>query len=45
LETREDRDVENDSFSKKISFLRPAWWVIHVIAISVVYTIGHLLWR
>ena len=37
--------LENESLSRKISFLRPLWWLIHLIGISVIYTIGHLLWR
>jgi hypothetical protein len=37
--------LEKEDFSRKISFLKPLWWVIHFVGISVVYTIGHLLWR
>jgi hypothetical protein len=35
----------NESFSRKISFLRPGWWIIHLAAIAAVYILGHLLWR
>lgn len=32
-------------FNKKIGFLRVWWWIIHLIGITTVYTLGHLLWR
>jgi hypothetical protein len=31
--------------NRKISFLKPGWWIVHLVGISVVYTLGHLLWR
>ena len=34
-----------ESFSKKIGFLRTGWWIIHLVGIAAVYTLGHLLWR
>jgi hypothetical protein len=37
--------LENESIWKKIGFLRPLWWLIHLIGIAVIYTIGLLLWR
>jgi hypothetical protein len=37
--------MEKESFSKKIGFLRPGWWIVHLIGISVVYTMGHVLWK
>lgn len=37
--------MERESFSKKISFLRPGWWMVHMAAISAVYILGHFLWR
>ncbi len=37
--------VEKDSLSKKISFLRPGWWLIHVLGIWAVYMLGNLIWR
>jgi hypothetical protein len=37
--------AEKESFSRKIGFLRVGWWVIHLIGIAIVYTIGHLLLR
>lgn len=37
--------MQKESFSRKIAFLRTGWWIIHFIGISVVYTLGHLLWR
>jgi hypothetical protein len=38
-------DMEKETFSRKIGFLKPGWWLIHCIAISLVYIIGHFLWR
>ncbi len=40
-----EKESQKQSFSRRISFLKPVWWIIHVIGISLVYTIGHLLWR
>jgi hypothetical protein len=37
--------MEKESFSRKIGFLRPGWWMVHVIGITLVYTLGHMLWR
>lgn len=37
--------MERSEFSKKISFLRPGWWLIHAIGISAVYALGNLLWK
>jgi hypothetical protein len=31
--------------NRKIAFLTPGWWIIHVIGISAIYALGHLLWR
>ncbi len=31
--------------SVKIGFLKTGWWIIHFAGISLVYTLGHLLWR
>jgi hypothetical protein len=39
------RKLKNESFSRKIGFLRPLWWLIHLIGVSVIYIIGNLLWR
>jgi hypothetical protein len=41
----EVRTMDKDSFSSKISFLRPGWWIIHLMGITVIYTLGHILWR
>lgn len=30
---------------RKTSFLKPLWWLIHLTGISVVYTLGHILWK
>jgi len=32
-------------FSVKISFLRMGWWLIHLVGIALVYTLGNILWR
>lgn len=37
--------MEKESFSRKIGFLRPGWWMVHVAGITVVYILGHILWR
>jgi hypothetical protein len=37
--------MEKENFSKKISFLRAGWWIIHCIGITMVYALGHILWR
>lgn len=37
--------MEKASISRKIGFLSPGWWVIHLLGISLIYTLGHLLWR
>jgi hypothetical protein len=37
--------MEKERFSRKISFLRPGWWVIHAAGITLVYVLGHMLWR
>jgi hypothetical protein len=42
---QEVRDMEKESFSRKIGFLRPGWWIIHLMLITVIYTLGHILWR
>ena len=26
-------------------FLNPGWWLVHLVGISVVYALGHFLWR
>ncbi len=36
--------MENESFKSKIGFLSPGWWLIHLLGITAVYTLGHLLW-
>jgi hypothetical protein len=42
---QKDLDMEKGNFLRKISFLKPGWWIIHFIGISIVYTLGHILWR
>jgi hypothetical protein len=41
--------MENESFlkrlNKKIGFLKPGWWIVHFVGISIVYALGHFLWR
>jgi hypothetical protein len=37
--------MEQESFQKKIGFLRPGWWLVHLVGISTVYALGHFLWR
>lgn len=26
-------------------FLQPGWWMVHLIGMSILYTLGNLLWR
>jgi hypothetical protein len=35
--------MEQETLSKKIGFLRTGWWLIHLIGITLVYILGHLL--
>jgi hypothetical protein len=37
--------MQKEGLSKKISFLRPGWWAVHLVGITVVYVLGHVLWR
>ena len=41
--------MPDDDFIKKINrkigFLKPGWWIVHLAAISIVYALGHFLWR
>jgi len=32
-----------EDFNSKISFLKPLWWLIHLIGISIVYALGNIL--
>jgi hypothetical protein len=45
MNIEEMEHMKDESFSRKISFLRAGWWIIHLLGISAVYTLGHLLWR
>ena len=36
--------MEREIFYNRIGFLRPGWWIIHLIGIGTVYTLGHFLW-
>jgi len=31
--------------NRKIGFLKPGWWMVHLAGISLVYALGHFLWR
>jgi len=37
--------MEKESLINKIRFLKPGWWVVHCIGISLTYFLGHILWR
>jgi hypothetical protein len=43
------RIMEQENFAKKlnqkIGLLKPGWWIVHLVAISAVYALGHFLWR
>jgi hypothetical protein len=36
--------MEKEKFASKIGFLRFGWWIIHLLGIATVYTLGNLLW-
>jgi hypothetical protein len=40
-----DGDSFLKKFNQKIGFLKPGWWIVHLAGISVVYALGHFLWR
>ncbi len=35
--------MAKETFAVKIGFLRTGWWIVHVVGISLVYILGHLL--
>lgn len=37
--------MTKENFISKIRFLKPGWWLLHVFTITMVYALGHLLWR
>jgi len=37
--------VDKVGFYSKIRFLKLGWWIVHLIGISIVYILGHILWR
>jgi hypothetical protein len=37
--------MEAGRIFRKFGFLSTGWWIIHLVGIAVVYTLGHLLWR
>ncbi len=37
--------VDLKGLSRKIGLLSPGWWVVHFAGISLVYALGHFLWR
>lgn len=37
--------MERQGLESKIGFLRAGWWIVHLLGISIVYTLGHILWR
>lgn len=34
-----------ETLYSRIRFLKAGWWIIHLIGISAVYVLGHILWR
>ncbi|UCF32236.1 MAG: hypothetical protein JSV26_11905 [bacterium] len=32
------------NFNRRIGFLKPGWWIVHLIGITTVYTLGKVLW-
>ncbi len=41
----EERSMDKGKISSKIGFLTVGWWIIHLVGISIVYSLGHILWR
>jgi hypothetical protein len=37
--------MKKETFLRKIGFLQTGWWIIHLIGIAIVYSLGHILWR
>jgi len=37
--------MDLNNLLEKVSFLKPGWWIVHIIGISLVYILGNLLWR
>jgi hypothetical protein len=37
--------MNSESWNKKIGLLRPGWWIVHIIGITLVYTLGAVLGR
>jgi hypothetical protein len=33
------------NFRRKTAFLTTGWWLIHLAGISLVYSLGNLLWK
>jgi len=33
------------TYRRKTAFLTPGWWLMHLAGISLVYLLGHLLWK
>jgi hypothetical protein len=42
---QDENDMDSGKISRKIGFLSTGWWIIHLSGISVVYALGHILWR
>ena len=39
-----DKPMQVKKLHEKIGFLKPGWWVLHLLAIATVYALGHILW-
>jgi len=37
--------MAKEPLSAKIGFLRNGWWIVHVVGITLVYILGHLVGR
>jgi hypothetical protein len=35
--------MAKETLSVKIGFLRTGWWIVHVVGITLVYILGHLV--
>ena len=38
-------DPDKARLGKKYRYPNMGWWLVHLVAISIVYSLGNLLWR
>ncbi len=43
--TLEDTTMDlRKTIHRKTAFLKPGWWLVHLVGISSVYALGYFLW-